>query len=225
MQRLLILAAVSAAALAASGCATAPQGALTAENNTGLYSLHQPVVERTNYVFDVRPNGDGLSEEEQARLDAWFASIELRYGDRLSIDAPGGQPVSEGVARDVSRVAGHYGMLLSEGAPVTQGDIPPGSVRVIASRAHASVPDCPTWSDPGIVETTATSSNYGCALNSNLAAMIADPNDLVGGREGSVEGNTATATRAIRSYRTRPATNPQSLPTTSTTSGSSGGSN
>ena len=222
MQRLLTLAAVSVAALAAAGCTTAPPGPLTAESNTGLYSLHQPVVERTDYVFDVEAGGDDLSQSEQARLDAWFASIQLRYGDRLSIDAPGGQMVSDGVARDVAHVAGRYGLLLSDGAPITQGDIPPGAVRVIASRAHASVPDCPTWNDRGMVTTTATSSNYGCAVNSNLAAMIADPNDLVLGREGSVEGNAATATRAIRSYRTRPATSQQALPATSTTSGSGG---
>ena len=218
MQRLLTIAAVSAVALAASGCTTAPQGPLTAQNNTGLYSLHQPVVERTDYVFDVQSNGDGLSDYERGRLDAWFGSIDLRYGDRVSIDAPGGEP-SEGVVRDVAGVAGRYGLLLADGAPITEGTIAPGTVRVIASRAHASVPDCPTWSDRGMVERTTTSSNYGCAVNSNLAAMIADPNDLVLGREGSVEGNTDTATRAIRSYRTRPATSNQALPTTSTTSG------
>src|SRR5690606_18540497 len=89
MPRLLPLAAASAAALLASGCATAPRGALTAQNNTGLYSLHQPVVERTDYVFDVAATANGLSAAEQDRLDAWFASIQLRYGDRLSVDAPG----------------------------------------------------------------------------------------------------------------------------------------
>ena len=31
--------------------------------------------------------------------------------------------------------------------------------------------------------TTSSMSNYGCAVNSNLAAMIANPEDLVHGRE------------------------------------------
>jgi pilus assembly protein CpaD len=114
--------------------------------------------------------------------------------------------------------------LLSDDAPVTEGSVQPGSIRVIASRSHASVPDCPTWSDPGIVSTTATSSNYGCAINSNLAAMVADPNDLVRGRQGSVDMSGSTATRAIHTYRTRPPTGSQPLPTTSTTT-PQGGSN
>jgi len=220
MQRFLTLAAASAAALLASGCATAPQGALTAQNNTGLYSLHQPVVERTEYVFDVSAGYNGLSAAEQDRLDAWFASIQLRYGDRLSIDGPGGE-APQSAAQDVARVAARYGLLVDRAAPVTQGQIPAGTVRVIASRAHASVPGCPTWSDPGIVESTATSSNFGCAVNSNLAAMVADPNDLVVGREGNVDLSGATATRAINTYRTRPPTGSQPLPATNTGSGGS----
>jgi pilus assembly protein CpaD len=218
MQRFLTLAAVPAFALAASGCASAPLGPLTAESNTGLYSLHQPVVERTDYVFDVAAGAGGLSDTEQDRLDAWFSSIQLRYGDRLSIDAPGGE-ASPAAAGDVARIAARYGLLLTPGAPITQGDIAPGTVRVIASRAHASVPDCPLWSDRGMVASTATSSNYGCALNSNLAAMVAYPNDLVAGREGSVDLSCATATRAIHTYRTRPPTGGQQLQATSTTSG------
>jgi pilus assembly protein CpaD len=221
MQRLLTLAAVSLAAVAVSGCATAPRAGLTAENNTSLYSLHQPVVERTDYVFDVTSSGDRISDAELNRLDAWFDSIGLRYGDRLSVDEPGGY-ASEGARRDIARIAARYGILISEGAPVTAGDIQPGSVRIIASRAHAHVPDCPTWSDPGIVATTTTSSNYGCSINSNLAAMVADPDDLVLGREGSVNMSGATATRAIHTYRTRPATGSQALPST-TTSSSQGG--
>ena len=51
MSRLITLAAVSALALTA-GCAAQPR-TLTPANNTSLYSLHQPVVEHTNFVFDV----------------------------------------------------------------------------------------------------------------------------------------------------------------------------
>ncbi len=222
MQRFLTLAAASAAALLASGCATAPRGALTAQNNTGLYSLHQPVVERTDYVFDVAATANGLSAAEQDRLDAWFASIQLRYGDRLSVDAPGGE-VSPATAQDIARVAARYGLLVTPGAPITPGEISPGTVRVVASRAHASVPDCPTWSDPGIAAATTTSSNFGCAVNSNLAAMIADPNDLVVGREGGIDLSGSTASRAIHTYRSRPATGSQPLQSTTTTSGSGGG--
>jgi pilus assembly protein CpaD len=47
-------------------------------------------------------------------------------------------------------------------------------------------------------------SNYGCAVNSNLAAMIANPEDLVHGREGASVTDTVTAARAIEMYRATP---------------------
>ena len=102
----------------------------------------------------------------------------------------------------MARVAGRYGMLLSQGAPVAQGMVNPGSVRVLVSRTRASVPNCPNWSDqskPNWGNNTMPS--YGCGYNGNLAAMIADPNDLVWGREGTGYDNADTASRAIRSYR------------------------
>jgi pilus assembly protein CpaD len=44
-------------------------------------------------------------------------------------------------------------------------------------------------------------SNFGCALNSNLAAMVANPEDLVHGREGSGVGDALTSAKAVGIYR------------------------
>ena len=44
-------------------------------------------------------------------------------------------------------------------------------------------------------------SNFGCAVNGNLAAMVANPQDLVHGREGSGVGDNRTAVKAIDTYR------------------------
>src|SRR3546814_2517410 len=71
------------------------------------------------------------------------------------------------------------GLLLSGAAPVTTGDVPADNLRVVVTRASAFVPGCPDWSTKSSINfNNATSSNYGCATNSNLAAMVADPNDL-----------------------------------------------
>lgn len=215
MPRFITLAAVSALGLAVAGCATQP-GALRPANNTSVYSLHQPVVEHTNFVFDLTVAGDSLPASEQERLAAWLDSIEIGYGDRLAVDEPQGYP-STGARQDVARVAARYGLLLVEGAPVTAGAVDPGTIRVIASRSHASVPGCPLWADDGSRSTAATSTNYGCATNSNLAAMIANPDDLVHGREGSSTRSATTAGRAIRTYREGQPTGRQGLTPTSTT--------
>ena len=93
-------------------------------------------------------------------------------------------------------------MLVSNGSPVTAGAIQPGTVRVVVSRASASVPNCPNWSVPSQPNLqNASMSNFGCGVNANLATMVANPEDLVHGREGSGVGDTQTATKAVASYR------------------------
>lgn len=218
MSPLIKLAAVSALALAA-GCATQPRG-LTPANNFSLYSLHQPVVEHTNFVFDVATEGGKVSAAEQARLGAWFDSIGLRYGDSVAIDTPRGYD-ADGARHDVAAVAASHGLIVADAAaPVTEGGVAPGYVRVVASRASASVEGCPSWTNPDIESPVRTGSNYGCASNSNLAAMIANPDDLVHGREASGEGAVVVAGRAIRTYRESQPTGRQGLPASSTTQGS-----
>ena len=101
-------------------------------------------------------------------------------------------------------------------APVTEGRVEAGTVRVVASRASARVEGCPNWTDPGIESPTRTGTNYGCATNSNLAAMIADPDDLVRGRDSAGRDTSVVAGRAIRVYRERVPTGSQPLPSVTT---------
>jgi pilus assembly protein CpaD len=221
MSRFIKLAAVSATALAIAGCSAQPHGPMTVATNFGVYSLHQPVVEHTNYVFDLNSSGDGIPSAELDRLAAWFTSIGVRYGDHITIDQPRGYESSR-ARTDVGRVAGDFGLLISaDGAPITSGEVPAGVVRVVASRATAHVDGCPEWSDPGIESPVRTGTNYGCASNTNLAAMIANPDDLVHGQDATSRDSAVVASRAIRVYRDRVPTGTQPLPTTTTRSGGS----
>ena len=198
-------------AIAGAGAAHAAHRAPAApEANHGLNSPNQPVVRRTDFALDLNA-GNGLAPSEQGRLDAWFHSLGLGYGDRIFVDGD-----AYGRARaDVAAVAADYGLLLSDGAPISAGAPAPGTVRIVVSRSTASVPNCPVWR--GHDSPTETSANYGCAINSNLAAMIADPNDLVLGQAGSAVSNAATAAKAIKTYREAPPTGAKGLIDTSTT--------
>jgi pilus assembly protein CpaD len=190
--------------MAVSACATtAPSGGVIP--NRGLDSYNQPVVERTDYVFDVDADESGLGAAERARLSAWFQSLGLGYGDRVFVDEPYGPTTTR---RDIARVAAEHGLLLSDGSPVTAGPRSAGA-RVIVSRSTAHVPNCPNWEGPG--GPSSTSSNYGCATNSNLAAMIADPSDLVLGQAGSSSGDATSASKAIKVYRDTPPTGTKGL--------------
>jgi pilus assembly protein CpaD len=168
--------------------------------NRGLESVHQPVVSRQDYAFDVAIGADGLAPGEPQRLDGWMESLRVGYGDTVALDNPYGG--AGRAAADVAAVAARRGLLLAEAAPVTGAPIAPGTLRVVVSRARASVPNCPDYSrvyEPNF--NAHTGSNYGCATNTNLAAMVADPNDLVRGATRGGETDAVTATRAIAAMR------------------------
>ena len=206
------------ASLAASLALTlgACGGGMNMENRT-LYSVKQPVVERSNFVLDLNTNADGLPVSEQQRLAGWFESMDLRYGDRVGIeDATNSAAVRE----DVAAIAARYGLLLAEGVPVTAGYAQPGQARVVITRSTASVPGCPDWSHSSEAnEKNATNPNYGCAINGNLAAMVANPEDLIKGQQGTGETIVTTSTKAIRAYREMEPTGKGGLSEVSTTEG------
>lgn len=178
--------------LTLSGCHSIP-------TNRQLESVHQPVVERTNFTLDVATGPGGLSLPEQRRLAGWFDAMNLRYGDRVSIDDP---LASDATRAAVAAVASRYGLLMSDDAPVTPGYVNAGTARVVVTRATAHVPGCPDWratSDSNPLN--ATSSSYGCAVNGNLAAMVANPEHLVKGAEGTGETVVMSSIKAIETYR------------------------
>jgi pilus assembly protein CpaD len=202
-----ILIALLATTLAGPALAKEP------DPSRGLESVNVPVVTRSDYMFDAAAPDGSLPPGEQARLDAWFRGLDLLYGDAIYVDGA----YADGARSDVNRVASRYGMLVSPGSPVSQGIAAPGSVRIVVSRTRASVPNCPNWSRQSQPNWANLSmSNYGCGVNSNMAAMIADPNDFVWGREGTGYGNADTGSRAIRSYRNAKPTGENGLQSVST---------
>lgn len=168
-------------------------------NNRTLESVHQPVVERTNYTLDVTTGPGGLSYTEQRRLADWFAAMDLRYGDRVSIDDP---LASEVTRQAVGALVSRYGLMISDTAPVTVGYVNAGSARVVVTRSKATVPGCPDWSTKSDFNpNNSVSSNYGCANNSNLAAMVANPEHLLKGEDGGSDTVVMSSTKAIEAYR------------------------
>jgi pilus assembly protein CpaD len=178
--------------LGLAGCGGMP-------TNTSLYSTKQPVVERTNFTLDVTTSSSGLPISEQQRLNGWFETMDLRYGDRIAIENPGQNPA---VTNTIREIAARYGLMISDVAPATAGMLQPGQARVVITRTSASVPGCPDWSATSDMNyNNATSPNFGCAVNSNLAAMVADPQDLLEGKKGSGETVIATSNKAIATLR------------------------
>jgi pilus assembly protein CpaD len=184
--------------------------------NRGLESVKQPVVERQNYALDLAADSGGLPIGEQRRLADWFDSMNVGYGDHIGIDDA---IASAAVRDDIAKIAGRYGLLVGDGAPVTQGYVDPGKVRVVISRSRAYVPGCPDWSDK-YTETlnNGTAPGYGCAVNGNLAAMVADPEHLLHGAAGTGDTVIMSSTKAIETYREAKPTGASGLPAVSSQS-------
>ena len=174
-------------------------GGCMGTQNRGLESVHQPVVSRQDFVLDVALAGDGLAAGEQARVAGWLGSMRLGYGDKIAIDDPVDH---DGVRDQVGQSVARFGLLLSDDHPITGAPVAPGTARIVVSRMKASVPGCPDWSRNASVEYDQnTSSNYGCATNASLAAMIAQPEDLVHGHGTTGGVDPARSTKAIDAFR------------------------
>lgn len=174
----------------------------------GVKPVNVPVVTATDYVFDAAAPNGALPSGEVARLSGWFQGLRLGYGDAVYVDSP----YAPGAREQVARIAGQYGLLVQSGAPVTPGVVEPGNVRVVVSRRRAEVPGCPNWSTPSQPNfENRMMSNLGCGVNSNLAAMVADPVDLIHGSDGGSVMDAATAAKAVQYYRTAPPTGAKGL--------------
>lgn len=171
--------ATAALAFCLAGC-----GSMGA--NTSMYSTNQPVVERTNYAIDVNLDGySGIADPERQRVADWFDALKLGFGDKIALDYGDGS-VSAAAKQQVALLAADHGMVLGETAPVTNGYIASGTARIVVTRSKASVPNCPNWEKPNDANFNSSNHpNYGCAVNSNMAAMVSDPEDLVRGREST----------------------------------------
>lgn len=199
-----------ASTLAACNTAAVPD-----KPQTGVASVNVPVVTSADYVFDAAAPDGALAAGEVDRLNGWFQGLGLGYGDSIYVDGP----YAEAARGQVAAVAGQYGMMVSAGAPVTTGMVAPGTVRVVVARRRAVVPGCPNWSVPSEPNfDNHNGSNYGCAVDSNLAAMVANPEDLVHGREAGTT-DVDTAAKAVMFYRSSPPTGTKGLQNINTKTG------
>lgn len=173
-----------------------------ADYNRTMGSSHEPTVSRTDFVLDLAGGPSGLGPGETQRLDAWFDGLALGYGDTVAVADRGGSGGDRTISA-VGAVLSRYGMLLSPGmAPVDVGHATAGSVRVVVSRAVARVDGCPNWSRGSFGEYEgANTSNFGCATAQNLAASIANPQDLVEGAHARPGGDPAITVKAVGSWR------------------------
>ncbi|MEQ8604726.1 MAG: CpaD family pilus assembly lipoprotein [Marivibrio sp.] len=118
--------------------------------------------------------GELSIERAAVAAERFLAERRFGYGDRLIIE--GGEPAQR--AR-LERLLAAPGRSIAARAGLDGGP----ELRLTLIRTVATPPTCADWSDPPTQDfSNLPASNWGCATQSNLARMIADPNDLAGGR-------------------------------------------
>ncbi|MCR9219045.1 MAG: CpaD family pilus assembly protein [Alphaproteobacteria bacterium] len=131
---------------------------------------------RLDTVRSERLVGDLTVAQAAEAAERFLTSIDFGYGDRLIVQG-GEEPARRRLAE----------ALAAPGRSVTALAGPPDGrgLRLTLERTVATPPTCEDWSDPPTGDfSNLPRRNVGCATLSNLARMVADPNDLAAGRNG-----------------------------------------
>lgn len=173
--------------LMAGSCSAVNDGSTISEDGA---RNHPIAVEPSYRDLKVQYAGaNGMSADDAAKFDAFVADYRAHGNGSLGISVPSGagsratitffgeRAALSGISRDkilvTTREAGNSDTRID--------------VSYIAYTAHTKA--CGDWSeDESFTIENHTSSNFGCAVQQNIAAMVADPRDLLGpGAMGPVD--------------------------------------
>jgi pilus assembly protein CpaD len=182
----LTLLAVVVLATSAGGCWKSPryQSPFTLANPN---ERHPIAVRQGEITLDlaVFPGSSGLNESQKDKVTNFLADYKSQSSERLLIRAPSGGPNETAAIRAYEQVrkalrkAGIDPRSVALEPYFGNGD-PAAPVRLSYLQVVAVPPDCPDWSENvGRDPQNMPWPNMGCATQRNLAAMVANPEDLV----------------------------------------------
>jgi pilus assembly protein CpaD len=139
---------------------------------------------RTNHPLEVRPTSATLSLErlDRAKLDDFAADYVARGHGALEISqgATSGQDAKARAALaavvEALRADGIHAAEIKAQLVVGDASLPPGRTALRFDGMMASLPDCYDWREG---PPNGPSANYGCNMQRNIGAMVADPRDLL----------------------------------------------
>jgi pilus assembly protein CpaD len=159
--------------------------------------LHVDYV-RLRHVAAFMPGRPELAGGEAQKLAAFLDSAAVGPQDHVYLEPGSDDRLS--TAR-IGRMVTEMDRKGIGAQTLPTGSVPADSMLVVVERYVVTPPNCPNWSGaPTGDHSNQPSSNFGCADATNLGLMVADPHDLVLGRDlGPQEGNAGLY--AIERYR------------------------
>lgn len=166
---------------------------------------HAPQVTRTQYEHEMSFPRDSaaLARDEREALMRFLASLGGDRDAEIVVSASTHVPDALADARrdTVLRLLREHGFRPRAGDPIQRREPVIADVSLQAARYHVTLPECGDHTRARLVDFhNMPTSNFGCATQRNLGAMVAQPRDLLGGSAmGPADGERQAAT--IRDYR------------------------
>jgi len=197
MNKVMCMGALAAVLLAGSCAAPMNDGSITADPDVN----HPITVAPDMRTLRVSYAGDGMSDQEAARFDDFVAGYQARGNGSISISSPSGPGAAEAIRFFGERLA-HLGVPRSR-ILVGTHDVNGGDSRIevsyVAYVARTQGCDDPWGKDVSETASNLPPSNFGCATQHNLAAMVSDPRDLLGPRNMGA-GDATRRTTVVGKY-------------------------
>jgi pilus assembly protein CpaD len=206
----LALALATVSALAVAGCASKEPIVTGSVPHDGYRTRHPILVTEQAETLDV-PIGSQSGKLNEAMLQTVeiFGSTAIERGaSGITVMVPSGSG-NESAAYAASRqitaalkrggVPAHAISHQPYGVEASAADAP---IRLAYPRVVAGVPHaCGTWPDQVVGQhSNEDYFNYGCAYQANIAAMAANPSDLVT-PQGMTPGDATRRTTVVKKYR------------------------
>lgn len=170
------------------------------EDFSNISEPRRATASQVQYSHDVRFDGNGFATDERERLEGFLGQINLRRSDGVYLVAvPNAQSANRkllladylsGRGIDVGSRRSDFGMKIPAG----------DAVSIVVRRYVVTLPGCPDWSGELTSYNNMPTSNWSCASSTNLGLMVAEPEDLVRGRDPGLADGEASA-RSIDLYR------------------------
>lgn len=186
-------AAAVATVLIAGSCSTTDPGSVVWEDG----ARNHPILVEPSYrdlKVQFAGGAEGMSADDAIKFDTFLADYRLHGNGSLGISVPNG-PASRAAITYFAERAAQTGIsrdkILVSTREVANGDT---RINVTYIAYTARTQACGDWSEnESYTLDNRTPRRFGCSTQQNIAAMVADPRDLLGpGRMGPVD----TARRA-----------------------------
>ena len=153
---------------------------------------HPITVEPSYQSLKVAFSAAGLDSADKEKLDSFVTDYRMHGNGKISIAVPGGAGMQQAVTALADRI-NELGVSRDRILVAATGSAQI-EINYISYQAHTAA--CGDWSeDLFYTAENRTAANLGCANQHNVAAMVADPRDLLGPR--AMDGGDATRRQTV----------------------------